>query len=327
MRKSAHMDALRRALVERRSATRAQLAEATGLSTMTIGKLLAELEARGEVRQDETAASGGGRPSLIAAYDGSCAYAAVITVTQSQGGNAFVFGVYDVFGCCVMRREQVLGCVRTDSFDAWIEEALSLGYRLRLIALALPGEADGDDIFICDFPALLHSDLLPRLRARYGLETLFENDVNAAVLGHDFGAEAPDVRAGMYFPRRYAPGAGVVIGREVLRGSRHFAGEISAIHGRERWLALDYGDTPRVLGMIGDLLLVYACTAAPGGMVLYGDFFTPEMEEALAQAVHERLRGQFSWKLVCCRDMAQDMQCGAAALAAAQMMMILGRED
>ena len=60
-RRSEHMAALRSALWHMPKATRAQLAKETGLSVMTVGKLLAVMEARGEVIQSGTlrgAASG-----------------------------------------------------------------------------------------------------------------------------------------------------------------------------------------------------------------------------------------------------------------------------
>ena len=65
-----HIDSVRGALMARGRATRAELSADTGLSTMTIGKLLAVMEQRGEVSQDGTLRGGNGRPSTVARYCG-----------------------------------------------------------------------------------------------------------------------------------------------------------------------------------------------------------------------------------------------------------------
>ena len=72
LRRGQHLRRLRMELIAMRRATRAQLSERTGLSTMTVGKLLAELEARGEVRQDEQETGTGGRPSTCLLYTSRC---------------------------------------------------------------------------------------------------------------------------------------------------------------------------------------------------------------------------------------------------------------
>lgn len=317
------MDSLRRALTARRRATRAQLAADTGLSTMTVGKLLARLEQRGEVRQDETEPAPSGRPSTIAAYNGEFAHVATISVVQREGKSAFTCSVYNLFGERVRSDRMCLDAVREDSFDPWLKDVLRQGYRLRLVAFAMPGEADGDCVFISDFEGLRYSSFLPRLRREFGVETLFENDVNAAVFGHALEGKGVGVAAGIYFPRRFGPGAGIVVQGEILHGCRHFAGEVAFIHGMDAWRALEDADTPRVLERIGELLVILACTVAPEDVVLYGDFLTPEMECALREFVRVRLSGRFELKLTCERDMAPDMERGAVLLAMRRMRELL----
>lgn len=322
-RRADHMDSLRGALIARRRATRAQLSEDTGLSTMTVGKLLAQMERSGEVRQDETVSAPSGRPSTIAAYNGEYAHLATVSAVQRGGRSAFTCSVYNLFGERLRSDELLADPVREDSFDPWLEDVTAQGYRLRLVAFALPGEAEGDCVFISDFEALLYGSFLTRIRRKFGVETLFENDVNAAVFGHAFEEEQMGVAAGMYFPRAFGPGAGVVVNGEILHGRRHFAGEIAFIHGYDAWNALDYADMPRAARMIGELLVILACTVAPSGVVLYGDFLTPEWENALRAHVKARLAGQFDLKLTCEEDMAQDMERGAARLAMRRLRELL----
>ena len=122
-------------------------------------------------------------------------------------------------------------------------------------------------------------------------------------------------------------GAGVVVRGEILHGHRRFAGEVPYIQGAERWAALDYGDVPTTADMISQLLVVYACTVAPGRMVLYGDFFTPALEAAIRARFAEKMLGRFDLTLTCQDAIAQDQARGACRLGLRRMLTILDRED
>lgn len=325
-RRPEHMAALRRTLLGCRQATRQQLASATGLSTMTVGKLLGEMTARGEVRQPRTQSQGSGRPSMIAEYNGDYAHFAAIVVEQREGKSAFTLSVVNLFGETVFRETLLLDETRADSFDGFFTRIIAAGYRLRLAVLALPGVAEGEEMLLCDFEDLARGQVLHRIRRLFGVEVLFENDVNAAVFGHGFEA-ADEVCAGIYFPRRYCPGAGVVVRGEILHGHRHFAGEVPYIQGADRWAALDFDDVAATAEMIGQLMAVYACTVAPGRMVLYGDFFTPALEAAIRTRFTEKMLGRFDLTLTCQDAMAQDLERGACRLGLRRMLAILDRED
>lgn len=306
-----------------RRATRAQLAGETGLSTMTIGKLLADMETCGEVERGGTARAGSGRPSTIACYRSDYAYFAAITVEQKDGKSAFTMCIHDLFGDVAMREKMLLDHVDATSFDGFFDQAITRGFRIALAVFVLPGVAEGERIVSCDLQALAEGQLLRRIRSRFGVEVLFENDVNAAVYGHAFSENGGKVYAGMYFPRNYCPGAGAVIGGEILRGSRHFAGEIGNIHGESAWMTLDYDDTERTAEMIAQMLVVYACTIAPAGMVLYGDFFTVVLRRVIRERFEAQMHGRFDMKLSYRTSMAGDMETGAMRLGLEAMLTLL----
>ena len=324
-RRPEHIAALRRALLLCRQATRQQLADASGLSTMTVGKLLGEMTARGEVCQRGTERQGSGRPSMIAAYNGDYAHFASIVVEQREGKSAFALSIVNLFGETVSREVLLLDEVRADSFDDFFSRMIAAGYRLRLAVLVLPGVAEDGEMLLCDFEELVRGQVLQRIRQRFGVEVLFENDVNAAVFGHGFDA-TDEVCAGIYFPRRYCPGAGVVVRGEILHGHRRFAGEVLYIQGIDRWLTLNYDDEAAAAEMIAQLLTVYACTVAPGRMVLYGDFFTPTLEAAIRARFDEKMLGRFDLTLTFQGAMTQDQERGAQRLGLRRMLELLDME-
>ena len=325
-RRPEHIACLRRTLLARRQATRRQLSAETGLSAMTVGTLLGVMTARGEVRQLSMQSRGSGRPSMIAQYNGDYAHFAAIVVEQREGRSAFTLSVVNLFGETVHTETLLLEETRADSLDGFFTRAMAAGYRLRLAVLALPGMAEGEEMLSCDLEELARGQVLRRIRQRFGVEVLFENDVNAAVFGHGFDA-SDEVCAGIYFPRRYCPGAGVVVHGEILRGHRRFAGEVTYIQGSERWAALDYGDIPETAEMIAQLLTVYACTVAPGRMVLYGDFLTPALEAAIRERFAQKLLGRFDLTLTCQDAMAQDLMRGAQRLGQRRMLELLDGEE
>ena len=323
-----HIDSLRGALLARGRATRAELAADTGLSTMTVGKLLAAMELRGEVSQDETVKAASGRPSLVARYRGDFAHFATVTVCQREGRSVFAFSVYNLFGERVHRSEQAVDDVGQESFDAFFAQSAARGERVRLAVFALPGEARGDSLYISDFEGLMYGGFLPRIRARWGVETLFENDVNAAVFGHPFEeGDEEAVHAGVYLPGRFCPGAGLVIGGNILHGCSSFAGEVTFIHGPQAWAALNYGDTECVVQMISELLTAIGCTVAPHSTVLYGDFLTDALVCALERRLRARFCGKFEMHLTWERDIAPDMERGARALGLRRMRALLRQMD
>lgn len=324
-RRAEHIGALRHALREMRRATRAQLSEATGLSTMTMGKLIAEMERRGEARQDGRRASGG-RPSSVVCYEGEYAHFAAIRGRQKEGKSEISMGVYNLFGECVKEETLLLERVEPDSFDSFFEAARAEGFRLRLAVFALPGEEEDDRVSICDFEALLGERFLPGIRERFGVETLFENDVNAAVFGRAAREGAQGVCAGLYLPQTFPPGAGIVVDGKILRGHRHFAGEIALIHGVSTWLSLDYGDEERVACLLFELMLILACTLAPESVVLYGSF-SEEVLRMLGERLRARLQGYLDMRIVCEPDLASDMELGAVRLGLRRMDEILRKED
>ena len=293
---------------------------------MTVGKLLAVMERRGEVRQDETERVGEGRPSMIACYNAGWVYFATIVVEQIGGKSAFMLSVHNLLGEAVHTERLLLEDVHENCFDDFFAR-MKKEYRLELAVFVLPGVADGDRILMCDLQALAQGQVLHRIKRLFGIEVLFENDVNGAVFGHSFGKTKQGVFAGLYFPKNYCPGAGVVIDGEILYSTSHFTGEIAYIQGIDAWMALDYTDETETAAMISQLLTIYCCTVAPRHIVLYGDFFTPELMRRIAAQLDARLMGNFAPGMSCKQTLTQDMERGAVRLGLRRMRALLSERD
>lgn len=315
--KELNKEAVRRELRRLRRATKQELSAGTGLSIVTVNALVEEMASQGEVLAGHTVPSGGGRPSHQYIYNASYQLAVIIYGHQRREKTETALAVVNLFGECLERRHRNMEEVKTDSFDEWLDEAFKKYPSIRLIAFGLPGQEQDGVILLNDYPALVGDGFLRHYRERYGLPAVFENDVNASILGRYSRLDGGSVEnvVGIYFPRIYAPGAGAVIHGELYHGARNFAGELQYLELPYSWEHMDYENTEALAQNIGRMLLMYGCMLAPDIIVLYGDFWTEENREAVASFAGRRLGTAKTFRLVFEESIAEDFERGMIKLA------------
>lgn len=307
---------LRRVLRQCGEATKPELAERTGLSVVTINSLLEDFLKTGEAVQSGLAPSGGGRPSALYQYQPDYRYAVLLYGHQSEGRNLMHLTVVNLKGECVWRKEEYFDEIRVESFDPVLDEVIGRFPAAGLLAFGLPGEVVDDVVTIHDYEALIGPDFMAHYKERYHLPVVFENDINAMTYGacRDDEMEKSSV-AGIYLPRLYPPGAGLVIQGKIYYGTSHCAGELGGLPVPVSWEMLDYGSVHDVLENLKQLTAVYGFTAAPETLIFYGDFFTEELKEQL-RAYSEMLLGdKFHMNLVFEENLEQDYEEGMKRLA------------
>lgn len=307
---------LRRVLRQCREATKPELADRTGLSVVTINSLLEDFLENGEVVSAGLAPSGGGRPSMLYRYRPDYRYTVILYGHQSGGTNLMHLTVMNLMGECVWRKEAYFDEVRVDSFDGLLDEAVRLFPETGLLAFGLPGEVVQEVVTIHDYPALLGPEFMAHYRERYRLPVLYENDINAMTYGACRGEEMERATvAGIYIPRIYLPGAGIVVQGKIYYGTSHCAGELGGLPVPVPWLSLDYDREEDVLKNLEMLVAVYGFTIAPETLILYGDFFTEGVKERLEEYSSRLLEGKFSMKLVFEKNLERDFEEGMKRLA------------
>lgn len=323
--KQLNINTLRRVLSEQGQATKPQLAGLTGLSVVTVNALIAEMLEQGEVREMGMVPSGGGRPSMQYGYHYGCRTMAVIYGHQLEGRNYIHTLVTDLKGQKLWEHQDYMEDIQAGSFDAILDAVFTKFENIGLIAFGLPGEAIGEVVTINDFAGLEGADFLPRIRVKYGVPVLFENDINAMAYGYYRKNCGKDVTSlvGIYFPRTFLPGAGLILDGNIYYGNSHFAGEMGAVYVPVPWEELDYYEESQVLCQLEALLTSFACIVAPSCFVLYGDFFTDGMAEALERYVCRRLYGKFQVRVeVSCR-LEEDYETGMVCLAQKKMRQLM----
>ena len=283
---------------------------------MTINSLLEDFLKTGEAVQSGMAPSGGGRPSALYQYRPDYRYAVLLYGHQSEGRNLMHLAVVNLTGECVWRKEEYFDEIRVESFESVLDDVIGRFPETGLLAFGLPGEVVNDVVTIHDYEALIGPDFMAHYKERYHLPVVFENDINAMTYGacRDDEMERATV-AGIYLPRIYPPGAGLVIQGKIYYGTSHCAGELAGLPVPVSWDSLDYGSAEEVLENLKLLTAVYGFTTAPETLIYYGDFFTEELQEQLRTYSERLLEGKFHMNLVFEENLEHDYEEGMKRLA------------
>ncbi|WP_312644693.1 ROK family protein [Hydrogenoanaerobacterium sp.] len=309
---------IRKQLLSLKAATKQQLAQLTGLSLMTVNSIITEMLERREVFEGNMIPSNGGRPSAEYCYNGGYGHAVILYAHQKNNQNFICMRVLDLLGSCRYSEEQYFDTVLCDGFDEMMERAFAMVGNIGVIGFGLPGEEDDSSITISDYPDLIGKDFIQRYRERYKVPVVFVNDINAAVFGYyQRSSERNGTNgtvAGLYFPRLYRPGMGLIIDGSIYHGSQHFAGEIGYLPFGVEWDRFDYENKAALYGSVAHLLAIVCCTVAPEKLILYGDFFTEEDAPCIKTKTEKRLHGGFSVHIETSTSFETDYEYGLATV-------------
>lgn len=315
--KEINKNILRQVLKERRKATKPELSAFTELSVVTVNALISEMVVTSEVIEGDEIPSNGGRPSMQYVYNGNYKKAILIYGHEENNQNLFHMLIINLFGECIDHKKEYYANVVTDSFDNWIETAFETHENICAIVFGLPGAEENGVIYVHDYPGIVGDKFLSYYQEKYRVPVLYENDINAAVCGFHSRQKPESVQTvvGLYFPRVYGPGAGVVIKGEIYKGCKNFAGEVSWIPLHPSWNEVNYDHPEEVVLLLSQIAVVYSCVLAPERMVFYGDFLTEEILEKLLVQVQKLLQGNFLPCIQFEKDVEKDFECGLTQIA------------
>ena len=274
--------AILQALKDARYATIRELAAATGLSAVTVGSCMQSLLSDNKARQAELKPSSGGRPSQSYRFNELKSLALVLYTRDVGGQDLLSLRVADLYGEILHAEDHVLSEDSLSAFTTVIDPVLIQYPSIAAIGLGIPGVEFEGSVLALDYEKLVGSPIVEHFRERYNRPLLCENDVNAAVWGSGLQGDAPETEVYLYFPHRYAPGAGIRVGRQILKGKKHYAGEI-------RWLpiSVEWGNTAlsedftAFVHAISDVVLSVTAVLAPESIRIFGEQVTAEHVQAV----------------------------------------------
>lgn len=309
--KQENMQRLWRLLYGVERATVAQLAEWSGLSVVTTTALVKELVRLGQAEQDSIIQPQLGRPA--AAYRFAAQYKLVLIVymLEHQQQDCAYFSVCDLRGQSLHAVKETLHDPSADSFDDTIAALLLQYPRISGIGFGLPvGSELQGRLVASDYPSLQNIPLRTHIIERFGLPTVFVNDINAAAFGYckAHRLEGQCVIS-MFFPYKYTPGAGICCNGQLLPGRDGLAGACQHLPYGEDWQK--YRDDPQGQSKIVVKVLKMAqCLLNPHTIVLYWDRPAPDIAALLRQDCHSETETIMIPELVVSDQMEADFRHG-----------------
>lgn len=220
---------IRQFLLANGSATKVELSDKLGISFPTISKFTAQMEKDGELLSAGLDDSSGGRRAKRYTYNPEYTLGLAIFLERTETN-------YIVFNC--LGEEKAVGkissALKDDNVKLLIEyvELLITQYpKISSISIGVPGSVDnGRIIYIPEYEYLHNFDLKGCLEHYFSIPVVIENDMNAAVLGYQNQQEKKTNISLVYlYSGQNGPGAGIIVNGKIVRGSSHFAGEVSFV--------------------------------------------------------------------------------------------------
>ena len=229
--------AMLRLIRDGRASTRAELVALTGLARSTVAQRMDALLAQRLVIPAGASASTGGRPPKTFAFNRN----AGIVLAADLGATHSRVAVTDLAGdVMVETRTDIPIADGPDTVLGWLEETLDVllaesGHTradVRGVGVGIPGPvefATGTPVAPPIMPGWDGYGVAARLRERFGVTVLVDNDVNIMALG-EYWSRWRDTDHLLFVKVGTGIGCGVITDGRIHRGAQGAAGDIGHIH-------------------------------------------------------------------------------------------------
>lgn len=293
-----------------KTSTVKDLSRLTSLSYATTANILNDFVNSGEVILGEMLSTTGGRPSQSYTFNADYGHVLALSTKIVKGKHIIYACVGNLYGEIVYQTEQSFDNIHLISFEIVIDSLLRAYPTISILSFSLPGVERDGIIVTNDYIELQGVSFRKHFQEKYNLPVTIENDVNAAVLGYGTNIEDDSIIVGIYFPKYFGPGAGIMIDGKVLKGNMGFAGEISLLPLDIDWLSMDYKNPNEIGPAISKLISVFCGIINPKDIVLYGDFFTEAVKKSIKDKVSAQVLGSILPTIVYQKDLDSDIITG-----------------
>ncbi|MDR1505681.1 MAG: ROK family protein [Treponema sp.] len=315
------INSLRSVLKQLRSASRPELARLTGLDDSMIDEYITELCLEGEFIEDGLLGSEEtGEQELFYRFNGEHKLVLAVCVLEKDRVLTAVSDLYGEY----LERQEIEAHPETMSFFEELVEQYKMKYpAISLLAFGMAGFEirNSGKLLSMNFPDLEWVPFRDHFMERYGLPSILENDVKAAVAGfyetRDYG-EGKCVAA-INVPKTHYPSAGICMDGKIYGGRDNAAGEVAFLDTEVKWHHFSQSDidiskvhTSRLLTQIALPMIVFL---NPDCLVLYGSALPDNTAEELRKGLLENMPREFLPEIVFIKDILNDFLDGLVHLA------------
>ncbi len=311
--KEVNINLVRKVLKKKEQATKQQIADATGLSTVTVGTILQLLLKQNEAFEVELSLSKGGRPAQQFKYNADYAFVLILYPHETEGGIMIRSTIVNLLGAHIYEMDVKVEDVDLKSLKQIVDELLVSYPAIEAIGFGLPGAEYAGKMIVSDYKELLGVSIVEHFSTRYQKPVTMENDVNAAVIGFSKRNRIEDecTIVYLYFPEKYPPGAGIFINGKLYKGKRNFAGEIANIPLGISWVdAHLYTSFDLVCEAITKLSVAVSSVLNPDKLVLCGDFLSKLHIDKITQKCGSELPQSAVPEILLSEDFEEDYLSG-----------------
>ncbi|MCB5953338.1 ROK family transcriptional regulator [Enterococcus sp. BWT-B8] len=320
--KSSNLHRLRKIIQKEKRITKPELAEKSGLSTMTVNNLMKDLLAENEVIETKASATTGGRKASVFEFNALHQLVLTVALLEKDKAVTFLFTVHDLNGQILRQKVQP-----GNYFDKTLVKAQIAGFikdypTIQCLVIGLPGVEHEGILKDMDFPLLKDENLKEYLEEAFGFDVITENDVNAVIYGYSqvMPLEAENAVVGLYYPESFPPGAGIVLHDRLVKGRNGVAGEIAHLPSDPDWKTFSYSEE-EVIGNLLNNVQTFMSLYDPDCFVIYRDKgFT---DEHLKERIEQRMKEEFPYaelpEIVLSKDFHNHYIYGLFALGITQL--------
>lgn len=308
--KQVNVELVKTALKALTFGTKLTIAHATGLSVATCGNILNELSERGEVIEAELEQPNGGRPARRFMYNANYSYIACIYVSNDGGVYKITHAVTNLKGEIIEGNSAEVEIINYEVIDNLIEKLIYNYENIKAIGIGIPGIIYRGIIGAVDIEELTDLPLATRLKTKYNLKVIVENDVNLIAYGFykKQNYDEDKTIAVVYFPKDNGSGAGIIVEGRIIKGNTNFAGEVSYLpfdQSREEQIKLtDSAERcfPLMAKIIGSIIAIIN----PETVVLTGGLVRPNMQADFSIACRKRVPHEHMPQIIVQENMQED---------------------
>lgn len=264
------MDLIRDELKRVRTATKPLLAELTGISLVTVNSLIKDLVVSGEVLEDTVVQPQLGRPAVSYKYNSEYKLVLLIFMHEIEREDIANFIICNLYGEKIAVYKKTLNKITKESFNPTIEEILLNYTNIEVIGFGLPVVEIKGRLSISDYDDLLNIEFRSYIEDKFQKLVFIENDINAATFGFccSNAIKKNECVVGLYFPQKYAPGAGIYRNGELVKGRDGLAGEIRYLPLNIDWEHFYYKEDT-INQLIIKVIKIFMCLYNPEKIVIY----------------------------------------------------------